>query len=149
MAIRVDKWLWSVRIYKTRTLAIEAVKSGRVKLGTKVLKPSYQVKENDTLEVRKDGFFFRFKVLIAIEKRVGAPIAKTCFEDLTPLEEINKYAAWFAGESRDRGLGRPTKREGRAVTDFKDAYFDDDDDDEDDEIESLELPPSDDVDVKI
>ncbi len=121
--VRVDKWLWSVRIFKSRTLATDACKSGKVKLGGNSLKPSYLIQRGDQLEVKKNGFDLQFKVIDLIQKRVPAPLAQVCYEDLTPAEEMNKYQNWFVGkgasEKREKGAGRPTKRERRLIDDFK------------------------------
>lgn len=121
--VRVDKWLWSVRIFKSRTIATDACKSGKVKMDGNPVKASQTIQPGDTLEVRKNGFNFIYKVLELIEKRVGAPIAQACYEDLTPAEELNKYKEWFVGkaaaEKRERGAGRPTKRERREIEQFK------------------------------
>ncbi|MBK7408377.1 MAG: RNA-binding S4 domain-containing protein [Saprospirales bacterium] len=125
--IRVDKWLWAVRVFKSRTLASEACKSGKVKVGEVTAKPSQTIGIGDLLEVKKNGFNLQFKVLNLIEKRVGAPIAVTCYEDLTPAEELHKYKDWFVGKSvgemRERGAGRPTKRERREIDDFKEWRY--------------------------
>lgn len=125
--VRVDKWLWSVRIFKSRTLATDACKSGKVKMDDTTVKASQTIQRGDVLEVRKDGFLFQYKVIGLIEKRVGAPIAQTCYEDLTPEEELNKYKDWFVGkagvERREKGAGRPTKRERREIEDFKRKRF--------------------------
>ena len=125
--VRVDKWLWSVRIFKSRTLATDACKSGKVKMDDTTVKASQTIQRGDVLEVRKDGFLFQYKVVGLIEKRVGAPIAQTCYEDLTPEEELNKYKDWFVGkagvERREKGAGRPTKRERREIEDFKRKRF--------------------------
>lgn len=123
--VRVDKWLWSVRIFKTRTLAIDACKSGKVKVGEAPVKPSFLLKVGDTVEVKKDGFYFQYRALQLIEKRVGAPIAVTCYEDVTPEAERLKYKSWFlnqqtTSERRERGAGRPTKKERREIDAFKD-----------------------------
>lgn len=133
--VRIDKWLWAVRIFKSRTISTDFVKSGKVKVGGVDVKPSFLVGENDTVVVKKEGFNFEFKVLKTIEKRVGSPIAVTCFLDVTSEEERNKYNAWFlAGsgkaEMRERGAGRPTKRERREIDWFKDGDDDDFDADE-------------------
>jgi Ribosome-associated heat shock protein implicated in the recycling of the 50S subunit (S4 paralog) len=85
--IRIDKWLWSVRIFKSRTLATDACKGGKVKVGSISVKPSFQISVGDTVTVKKNGFQFEFKALQLIEKRVGAPIAVTCYEDVTPVAE--------------------------------------------------------------
>lgn len=127
--VRIDKWLWAVRIYKSRTLATEACKDGHVRSGGIAVKPSHMVGPGELLEVKKGGFDFKYKVLNLLEKRVGAPIAVTCYEDLTPAEELNKYKDWFVGKStgefRDRGLGRPTKKERRVIDEFKGKRFND------------------------
>jgi len=125
--VRVDKWLWSVRIFKSRTIATDACKSGKVKMGGEPLKASHAIQAGDVLEVRKNGFNFRYKALELIQKRVGAPIAQKCYEDLTPEDELNKYKEWFVGkaaaEKRERGAGRPTKRERREIEQFKKKRF--------------------------
>ena len=125
--VRVDKWLWSVRIFKSRTIATDACKSGKVRMDDNAVKASQTVQRGDLLEVRKDGFIFQYKVVDLIEKRVGAPIAQTCYEDLTSEEELNKYKDWFVGkagvEKREKGAGRPTKRERREIEDFKRKRF--------------------------
>lgn len=122
--VRIDKWLWSVRIFKSRTLATDACKSGKVKIEGLPVKPSYLVTREEVIEVRKNGFNFRFRVLELIQQRVGAPIAQQCYEDLTPEEELQKYDSWFVGkaaaERREKGAGRPTKRERREIDRFKD-----------------------------
>lgn len=125
--VRVDKWLWSVRIFKSRTIATDACKSGKVKIEGVVVKPSQLIQRDEVLEVRKNGFNFKYKVIDLIQKRVGAPIAQACYEDLTPKEELNKYNNWFVGkgasEKREKGAGRPTKRERREIERFKKNHF--------------------------
>jgi len=121
--IRVDKWLWAVRIFKSRSLATEACKSGHIILDEKTLKPSALVQEGDVLHIKKDGFNLQYRIISLIEKRVGAPIAETCKEDLTPEDELNKYKDWFIGKARpewrQKGDGRPTKKDRRTLEDFK------------------------------
>jgi ribosome-associated heat shock protein Hsp15 len=132
--VRIDKWLWSVRIFKSRTLASDTIKSNKVKVNGNEVKSSFLTQRNDVVTVKKGGFNFTFKVIELIEKRVGAPIAVRCYQDITPPEELQKYEDWFSGklgtEFRDRGTGRPTKRERREIDTFKDFYFDDGEDDE-------------------
>ncbi len=122
--VRVDKWLWAVRIFKSRTLASDVCKQGHVKLNGKTLKPSSNISEGDVLRVRRNGYDMEYKVLQLLQKRVGAPIAVTCYEDVTPEEELRKFDEWYIGkgraEMRERGTGRPTKRERRVIEDFKD-----------------------------
>lgn len=135
--VRVDKWLWSVRIFKSRSLATAMCKNGRISIGEKKLKPSALITEGTILNVLKEGFNLQIKTLVLLEKRVGAPVAVTCYENLTPAEELNKYKSWFIGkgraEIREKGLGRPTKKERRHIDEFKEEYifqdlWDDDDD---------------------
>jgi len=133
--IRVDKWLWSIRIFKSRTLATDACKGGKVKIGGASVKPSCLISEGDTVVVRKNGFNFEFRAVTLIEKRVGAAIAVTCYEDVTPADEKTKYAEWFSnassiGEKRQTGSGRPTKKERRVIDDLKDDIVFDWEDDE-------------------
>lgn len=121
--VRIDKWLWSVRIFKSRTIATDACKSGKVKIGDVTVKPSYLVSRGEEINVRKNGFNLQYRVVDLIEKRVGAPIAQKCYEDLTPAEELQKFNDWFIGkaapERREKGTGRPTKRERREIDRFK------------------------------
>lgn len=130
---RVDKWLWCVRIFKSRTIATDACKGGKVKIQGETVKPSYLLHEGQIVVVRKNGFDFQFKVISLIQNRVSAALAVLCYENLTPQEELNKFNDWFAGkgavERRDKGTGRPTKRERRDIDRFKgddDSYFDED-----------------------
>ena len=126
--VRIDKWLWSVRIFKTRTLAANNCKQGNVKLNEAKAKPATGVSVGDQVLVQKNGFNLVFKVEKLIAKRVGAPLAVECYENLTTEEEMNKFSAWFVGkgrpEMRERGTGRPTKRDRRVLEDFKDGFFD-------------------------
>ena len=124
---RIDKWLWSVRIFKSRTIASDACRSGRVKICDTVAKPSATVCEGDVVHVKKEGFNLSFRVIHAIEKRVGAPTAVTCYANITPEAELNKYKLWFTASLvlRDKGAGRPTKKERRDIARFteEDASF--------------------------
>ena len=128
--VRIDKWLWSVRLYKTRSRAAEACRKSHVRSSEKVLKPSYLLSVGDQLHIKKNGFNLVFKVDGLIEKRVGYPIAIQHYTDLTPPEELNKYKDWFVGkaqpEIRNKGIGRPTKRDRREIDEFKgDMYMED------------------------
>lgn len=121
--MRIDKWLWCVRIFKSRTIAIDACKAGKIKINNLQVKPSQLVSPGEVVEVRKNGFNFQFQIVELLKSRVSAPIAQACYINNTPEEELNKYNAWFIGkgapEKRDRGAGRPTKRERRQIDDFK------------------------------
>jgi ribosome-associated heat shock protein Hsp15 len=146
--VRVDKWLWSVRIFKSRTMATDCCKEGKVRVAGVQVKPSFLVGENEEVTVKKDGFNFQYKVIACIDKRVGAPIAALAFEDVTPEEEKNKFQAWFSAatgrnEVRERGTGRPTKRERRDIDGFKDG---DDEDDIEENTEALTNNTDDDED---
>lgn len=128
--VRVDKWLWGVRLFRSRSMATDACKAGKIRISGVPLKPSYLLTTGEILEVRKNGFNLVFRVQALLEKRVSATLAAPCFEDLTPADELNKYKSWFIGrggtEYRDKGDGRPTKKERRDIDEFKDMYFDDD-----------------------
>lgn len=122
--VRLDKYLWSIRLYKSRSLAIEACKSGNVRLDNQPLKPAHLLLGNEYLTIKKSGFNFKIKVLQLLEKRVGAEIARLCYEDQTPADELHKYESWFAvsraqHEYRERGEGRPTKRDRREIDRYK------------------------------
>lgn len=123
--VRIDKWLWSVRLYKTRSKASDACQSGKVKINDEVAKPAKNLEVGDTVQVRKKNIRYTFKVEKLIEKRVGAPIAVTCYQDLTPEEEKAKEKMrpqdsvfYAAGAYREKGKGRPTKKERRDLDDF-------------------------------
>lgn len=124
---RIDKWLWAVRIFKSRSLATDTVKRGKVSINGKNAKPSSSVEVGDRLLVGKNGFVLQFEVVKIISKRVGAPLAQVCYVDHTPEEELNKYKDWFIGkgkaEFREKGTGRPTKRDRRDISRFKEDYL--------------------------
>ena len=137
MEARIDKWLWAARIFKTRSIAADACKNGRVTLKVERIKPSRIIKEGDVIEVRKPPITYTFRILKAIENRVGAKLVPEILENITPPEqyqllEMNRISGFI---DRARGTGRPTKKERRQLDDFTTpAFFDFDDDiDEDDE----------------
>jgi ribosome-associated heat shock protein Hsp15 len=121
--IRVDKWLWSVRIFKSRTIASDICKENKVKINGQVVKPSALVGIGDMLEVKKDNFNMQYKVLGIVPTRVSAVLAAPCYENLTPDEELKKFDSWFLAQSgnefREKGTGRPTKKERREIDGFK------------------------------
>ena len=135
--VRVDKWLWAVRIYKSRTLSGKHCKGGKVKVNDRVIKASSFVAIGDIVKCQKNGFNLTFKVEKLIEKRVNATLAAECYTDLTPPDELNKFKDWYVGkqlgEHREKGLGRPTKKERREIEQYKEQAFEWDmwDDDED------------------
>lgn len=121
LKLRIDKWLWSVRMYKTRTLATEACAAGKIKIEGESIKASYLLKIGQTVHINRQGEKTILKAIKLIEKRVSAPLAIVCYEDLTPPEEKNKanFPSVFY-EVRDRGVGRPTKKNRRDIDKFKD-----------------------------
>lgn len=125
--VRIDKWLWAVRIFKSRTQATTSCKNGKIKINNKAAKPSSQVVIGDELSVRKNGFDLTFLVKGIIKKRVSATLAAPCYEDLTPDSEKNKYKDWYVGkaaaERREKGMGRPTKRERREIDIYKESSY--------------------------
>lgn len=141
MEARLDKWLWAARIFKTRTIAADACKNGRVMIDGVKMKPSRMIKEGDVLQVRKPPVTYSFKVLKAIQNRVGAKLVPEVLENVTTpdqyeLLEMNRISG-FVG--RARGTGRPTKKERRDLDDFvQPAFFGDFDfleDDFEDEVD--------------
>jgi ribosome-associated heat shock protein Hsp15 len=128
MEARLDKWLWAARIFKTRTIAADACKNGRVMIDGVKMKPSRMIKEGDVLQVRKPPVTYSFKVLKAIQNRVGAKMVPEVLENVTTpdqyeLLEMNRISG-FVG--RARGTGRPTKKERRELDDFvQPAFFGD------------------------
>jgi len=132
MDARLDKWLWAARIFKTRTMAAEACKNGRVTIGGLKAKPSRIVKEGEVVQVRKPPVTYSFKILEAIQNRVGAKLVSSVLENITPPEqyeilEMNKIGGFM---QRAKGLGRPTKKERRAIDEFAFPFFFSDFDDE-------------------
>lgn len=129
--VRIDKWLWSVRIFKSRTISTEYCRSGKVGIHEHKAKASSQITTGDLIHVQKNGYRFTFKVITLLEKRVGAAIAQEAYEDLTTPDELNKYESWYVGkagaEMRERGAGRPTKRERRELDVYKGEYYFEDD----------------------
>jgi ribosome-associated heat shock protein Hsp15 len=115
--IRIDKWLWAVRVFKTRTLAADECRKGRVIINGNAVKPSHFVKLNEIVIVRKPPVVHTFKVMGIIENRVSAQLAKLYVLDLTPDDEITKreIARLSAISLRDSGTGRPTKKDRRDI----------------------------------
>ncbi len=121
MPVRIDKYLWAVRVYKTRALASEACKKGRVQMDEMPVKPSRVVKSGDEIKVRKMPVIYSYRVKEPIEKRVGAKIVHNHVENITPQEELAKLEMQDDFYTkRDRGTGRPTKKERRLLDDLQD-----------------------------
>lgn len=144
--VRIDKWLWAMRVFKTRTLATDACKKGRVTLGPApsiIAKPSRTIKVGDIVNVRKPPVTYSFRVRALTENRLGAKLVPDYLENITPqsqydLLDVVRISGFV---DRRKGLGRPTKREGRELRGFTDeAYsndfyldWEDDTDENDDE----------------
>lgn len=116
-SVRIDKFLWAIRVFKTRSEAAEACKGNRVKVNDADAKPSRDVKVGDVITVRKAAVYCKWKVLGLIENRVGAQLVPQYAENQTPQEELDKLKApvetFFV--KRDRGTGRPTKKDRRTI----------------------------------
>lgn len=123
--VRIDKWLWATRVYKTRTLATEACKLGRVTIAGMNVKPSRPVKAGDVIMVRKPPVTFTFEVLNVLQNRVGAKLVPNYLKNLTPDDQyrILEMARIGGFVKRQKGLGRPTKKEGREMKEFADEAF--------------------------
>lgn len=134
---RIDKWLWAARIFKTRSIASDACKNGRVTIGGVNMKPSRSVKVGDVVSVKKPPITYSFKVLKPIEQRVGAKLLPEIYENVTDpkqyeLLEMSRISGFV---DRARGTGRPTKKERRALDAFVEPEFFDFDEDWDEESE--------------
>jgi len=121
---RLDKYLWAVRIFKTRSEAADACKSGRVKVNSTEAKPSREVKPGDLIDLRRVNVNYKYKVIQQLENRLSAKLVPEYIENITPQEELDKLNA--PKESifiyRQRGTGRPTKKERRDIDDLLDQY---------------------------
>ena len=115
--IRLDKYLWSVRLFKTRSLATEACRAGRVKMGDQVLKPSHEVKVGERYALTIEGLHRQLEVKDLLDHRVGAALVSQYALDITPEEEYERIqmVRQYGFEQRDRGVGRPTKRDRRQI----------------------------------
>ena len=123
---RIDKWLWAVRIYKTRSIAAEACKKGHIMVRDKAVKPSFLVRVGDIVQVKKSPITYSFKVLKCAENRVGAKLVPELMENVTPAEqyealEMSRISGFI---DRARGTGRPTKKERRSMDTFIDSAAD-------------------------
>jgi ribosome-associated heat shock protein Hsp15 len=118
--VRIDKWLWAARLFKTRSIATEACKKGRVTQRGQTLKPSRMIKEGDVIEVRKPPIIWSFKVLKPIQNRVGAKLVPEVLENLTTPDQLEllEMSRLAAANQRAKGLGRPTKKDRRDLDSF-------------------------------
>lgn len=143
---RIDKWLWAARIFKTRSVAVDAIRNGRVTMDGVCVKPSRPVKAGEVVNVKKPPVTYSFRILKPIEQRVGAKLIPEVYENVTDprqyeLLEMSRISGFV---DRARGTGRPTKKERRALDAFAepvmfgfddddDFFFDNDDSDDDDD----------------
>lgn len=120
-SIRIDKWLWAVRIYKTRSLATEACRSGRVKIAGQTVKPSRDIHGGDEISIHLGIYSRTVRVIMPLHLRVSAALVPTYLEDLTPAAEYDKLKIQqdMKPEYRPRGLGRPTKKQRRLIERIK------------------------------
>ncbi|MDE5808636.1 MAG: RNA-binding S4 domain-containing protein [Muribaculaceae bacterium] len=139
--VRVDKWLWAMRVFKTRTIATDACKKGRITMGGVAVKPSRAIKVGDVIDVKKPPITYTFRVKQLTGNRLGAKLVPEYLENITSpaqyeLLEMTRISGFV---DRRKGLGRPTKREGRELSRFKedsytaDEFFLDWEDDDEDE----------------
>lgn len=122
-SVRIDKYLWAIRVYKTRSEATEACNGNKIKIAGVNAKPSKAVKIGDVIEVRKGSVLFTYKVLALSENRMGAALVPEYAENMTPESELAKMHAPRETilYQRDRGTGRPTKKDRRILDDLMDS----------------------------
>jgi len=125
--LRIDKYLWAIRIFKTRSLATEACKAGKVKLDGRNIKPAHEVKIGEIYQVSKGIERKVIKVVGLLENRMDAKSVVNFYADETPVEQTHGYKSMFQAPllKRDRGTGRPTKRDRREIDGMKNDFFDD------------------------
>ena len=123
--VRIDKWLWAVRLFKTRTLAAEACKKGKVIIQNIQVKPSRNIKVGDVICIKRNPILFSFKVLALSENRMNAKLVAVFMENVTTADQLELIELGkLAGQTgRDRGTGRPTKKERRELDDFIEPTF--------------------------
>ena len=120
--VRIDKWLWAVRLFKTRTLATEECRKGRITIDGVAVKPSRIPKIGDIIKVRKNPVTYSYKIIGIIGKRVGAKLVQEFALDITPPEELKnlEIKQQMGSMERDRGSGRPTKKDRRDLNRLQD-----------------------------
>ena len=129
--VRIDKWLWAIRAYKTRSLAAEACKSNKISVNGANAKPSREIKAGDIICVKKMPIIYTFRVIEPIGNRQGAKNVHLYAENLTPQEELDKLTMHLTlSIQRDKGTGRPTKKDRREIDELMNEFFFDDEFDE-------------------
>ena len=124
MKLRLDKFIWAIRIAKTRSLAHEAISKGKIKMNFKDIKPSYQPQENDIITIHRNSAVFSYKVIGLTDKRIGAKLVHDFIKNITPPEEIEKFEQYLLSQKlyRINGDGKPSKKDRRDLDDFKENY---------------------------
>jgi ribosome-associated heat shock protein Hsp15 len=122
--IRIDKFLWAVRIFKTRSIAADECGKGRIIINDIAVKPSRMVKSGEVITVRKPPVHYKYKIINVIENRIGAKLVNQFIDDITPEEEKLKLDPASKGVTfhREKGAGRPTKKERRIIDRFKESF---------------------------
>ena len=117
---RIDKFIWAVRLFKTRSMASNQCKTKKVLVNNEPIKPAKEVKIGDRVSIKRQGAIFSYEVVDLLEKRVGAKLVENYIRDITPIEEIEKYKVYQAAQSsyRNNGMGKPTTKERRALEEF-------------------------------
>ena len=122
--MRIDKWLWTVRLFKTRTMATDACNAGKVKINSVNCKPSREIRTNDEVQVRIGQLQKKVKVIDSPKSRISAKLVPDYYLDLTPAEEYERVKLLSTQtERREHGLGRPTKRDRRQIEYLKDFIY--------------------------
>ncbi len=123
--VRIDKWLWATRVFKTRTIATTACKLGRVTIGGMTVKPSHGIKVGDRIDVRKPPVTYSFEVIGLLNNRVGAKLVPLYLKNVTSADQLRllEMVKIDGFVNRQRGMGRPTKKEGRELQEFTDDAF--------------------------
>ena len=139
--VRIDKWLWAVRIFKTRTIASEACRLGRVTIGGRKIKSSRTVRVGEIIEVRKPPVTYSFRVLALADQRMGAKLTPGFVENVTPPQQLeilqlNRLSGFI---DRAKGLGRPTKKDRRDLDEFTEPTFIDEFDFDLDDLDDEEI----------
>lgn len=123
MKIRLDKYLWAVRLSKTRSQAAELINKGKVLINDSLIKPSREIKIGDIITILKHNAKFKYQILAGLEKRVGAPLVKDFISDITDPEEIEKFKAYQQAQNNYRQTdGKPTKKDRRELDRFMDDW---------------------------
>jgi ribosome-associated heat shock protein Hsp15 len=126
MRLRLDKFVWAVRLAKTRSIAAEGIAKGRIKVNGESVKPAKEPKVGDVIQISQNGAVFSYKVLQLVDKRVGAKLVADLITDITPVEEIEKRKLYVSAQNvyRMNGSGKPTKKDRRELDDFMEDWSD-------------------------